>query len=116
MNEKLEPREQAHLLEIINSLYGSTGQFEPYKYAFNQRTLEVTEALLMDLRRCNHQMKILLMGIAGGASLATRGWLRGVLQKTAEELKEDRTLLNGAACRNTIRSKGTFLIIETTIP
>lgn len=111
----LEPHEQQQLVMLLGALYGSTAQFLPYKHLFNQATLEATEALLVDLDRCNAQMKKLIVGVAGGAAFVTKGWLRGVLQKMTEALQGEHLVFNGAACRNVARAKGVSRVIATTL-
>jgi hypothetical protein len=114
MSNALSIEEKQHLLEIIASLYGTSRQFEPYKFAFNQRTVEAVEELIVDMKECNLQMKALLEGFLDGFTLVTRGWLRKVLQKVAEEFKRNDVVLQGAACRNVIQARGVNDIVLTT--
>lgn len=67
---------------------------------YNSDTLELTEDILNKLRKCNGSVQKLLMAVAGGSMLVTKGWLRSVLEKLADEMSKDSYSMNGAGCRN----------------
>lgn len=67
---------------------------------YSSDTLELTEEILNELRKCNSNVQNFLMALTGGSMLVTKGWLRSVLQKLADELGKSTYSLNGAGCRN----------------
>ena len=115
MSGLLTRREQEDLLTILGLLYGSTSQFGSYAAAFNERTLEAVEELLVALKECNANIQKLLVGVVGAIALRGRGWLRRVLREVASELQKEYRVLESAPCRNTVRARGISPIITTAI-
>lgn len=94
--------EQDALYAIHQSIFGSViaSRLRNNVRSYNTSTLDVTEVILNELRKCNASVQALLVGLAGGSALITKGWLRSVLEKLADEMSKDSFSLNGAGCRN----------------
>ena len=95
----LSDSEKEDLLKIIEVLFGHDSEISRLKDSFSVRTVEAVEEALETLVRCNANMRSLVLGLVGGASLFVRGWLRQILSKLRSELESKRINFDGLACR-----------------
>ncbi len=111
----LTASEQNALFRILRALFGPSNHnvLRAAQHLFNTATLAETEALLTDLRRCNRRIQELLAGLAGGVSLAAKGWLRKLLEKLAEELGSAAFSMESPACRNVLAAHRRARILMT---
>lgn len=104
--EPLSSVQQDALLLIHENMFGPniSRALVSYSRGYNQETMALTEDLLDELRECNGRVQALLISLAGAAALATKGWLRKVLEKLAEELGRSGYTLKFSGCRNHVAS------------
>lgn len=99
----LTSSEKDHLMDILSVIFrGQHTQFYSVKNNFDSRTLELVEQALSELIKCNNSLKSFVTSLIGGAALVHRGWLRNVLKRFAEHLKDNSVEFDGLACQGRV--------------
>lgn len=109
----LTNEEKDALYQLILATIGEDPSLRQSRYDFNEETVAVVEEMLTANAKCNHSVKELLVGLLGGASLLTRGWLRRWLKTAGKALKQEAVKLRGYACLVTTKAQWRNAIIST---
>lgn len=105
--------EKQKLLEIITLVIGHDPRISGLKESFNENTIEVVEAMLVDLANCNSAFKEILAGLMSGGRSLTKGWLKPAIGAAAHAMK--RANLNFYTCSVSIKLKYSTPIRTSTI-
>lgn len=111
----LTNREKDDLYTIIASVLGDDHTIRQYKSQFNDRTVGIVEDAVNASVKCNSNMKEFVIALLGGASLATRGWLKRSIKEFSKLLKDKGMTLNGYGCLVGTKSRWKSAIITSTI-
>ncbi len=109
----LSNEEKDYLYDIISAVIGEDHSIKVYKIGFNETTIDVVEKMVEQNFQCNSNMKELIKGLLGGASILSKGWLKKMLKVGKKEVS--KTELKGYGCLVSVKSKWKSAIINSTI-
>ncbi|PAV24763.1 hypothetical protein CF392_14440 [Tamilnaduibacter salinus] len=95
----LSSTEKQDLAGILEIVFGHDTAIHSRVNRFNGRTMAAAEDALETMVRCNDNMRRLVTGLLGGASVLVKGWLREIVSRLRKELESGRIQFDGYACK-----------------
>lgn len=109
----LTQEEKDALYLLVTATIGEDPSLKQSRHYFNEQTVVVVETMLTENAKCNYSMKELIVGLLGGASMLTKGWLRKWLRTANKVLRQEQVKLQGYACLVTTKAHWRSAIIST---